>query len=98
MITKKLISRGLDSGIIRFTNSPDDGSVVCKIGEYWFYFIGSFNDDLTTQSDPCAYVANTPFDEIVNDIFDTLQDFLTEGWEAKDEYDYYEAVLRERIV
>ena len=45
MITKNMIIKGLYKGIIQLIPCPDDEEeIVCKIGEYWFYF--DDNDNL----------------------------------------------------
>ena len=46
MITKSMIIKGLYKGIIQLIPCPDDEEeIVCKIGQYWFYF-----DDKNTMT------------------------------------------------
>lgn len=100
-ITKEMISRGIDIGIITFTNSPDDGSVVCKIGEYWFYFCGTFEMSEYGTIEPIEdlphYLDGTSKAQKVDDIYTTLEDMRKEGWECEDEYDYYYEYLKENL-
>lgn len=100
-ITKEMISRGIDIGIITFTNSPDDGSVVCKIGEYWFYFCGTFEmseyGTIEPLEDLSYYLDGTSKAQKVDDIYTTLEDMRKEGWECEDEYDYYYEYLKENL-
>lgn len=99
MITKKLIREGIDDGIIIFEKSPDGGEVVCRIGEDWFYFNGTWDCDSDGRSvavyDPVAYVKNHSKKYIVDDIYDTLDYFRLED-DLKDVYGYCEWILRER--
>ena len=94
MITKELIRKGIESKVIRFKSDPDgiDGrGTVCAIGEYWFYFGGLTAEELT----PDEYQENVPMEEIIDEIFDVLEDFRnTDGFE--DEYEYYQRLLNEK--
>ena len=94
MITKELINEGFLNGRIKITKSPFNDGIVCQIGEYWFYFGGESASEYTN---PDEYVYDMSHDEIVNDIFETLEDFRLDriAGEFVDEYNYYEAYLRE---
>lgn len=92
MITKNKILSGINEHLIRFVIDPNmDSGTVCQIGDSWFYF-GGFTAE---EMDPNEYVANTPIDDIVQEIFDVLDDFR-KCEDLKDEYDYYDAVLTYR--
>lgn len=98
MITKKLIKQSLENGTIEFIRCPDaDEEIVCKIGEYWFYFCGTFDG----YSDPKEYVKNSSKTKIIDDIWTSLRGMYEDaryfGSKEDDaEYRYYEALMRER--
>lgn len=92
MITKNMVKKGIEEGWILFIKCPNFGSgTVCKIGENWFYFGGTTAEEL----DPEEYLEQVPVDDIVNEIFDVMEDFRTDSF-FEDEYAYYEAYLREK--
>ena len=91
MITKKMIAVGYKAGIVELCESPNDDGVVCKIGEIWFYFGGSTAEECTVDE----YKKFVPEEDIVNEIFDVLDDFQRSGEEFIDEYHYYEYYLKE---
>lgn len=39
-ITRKMIEKAYEEGLIKIIDSPHDDGAICKIGEYWFYFGG----------------------------------------------------------
>ncbi len=93
MITKQMIADGLAKHLVQLVTDPNEGAgTVCQIGEWWFYF----DTDEAPNLEPDAYVSNVSIADIVDKIFDTLQDFKTDDT-FKDEYDYYEAVLSEGL-
>lgn len=91
MITLNMIAAGYHSGFIKLAESPNDDGVVCYIGEHWFYFGGELASECTVEE----YKATVPKEDIVQEIFSTLDDFWSSGGELKDEYLYYEYYLRE---
>lgn len=94
MITKELIRKGVESKVIRFESDPDgiDGlGTVCAIGEYWFYFGGLTAEELT----PDEYQENVPMEEIIDEIFDALEEFRKFD-DFKGEYEYYQCLLDEK--
>lgn len=94
MITKEVIKKGIEEGWILFIKCPNFGAgTVCKIGENWFYFGGTTAEEL----DPEEYLEQISVDDIVNEIFDVMEDFRTDSF-FEDEYAYYEAYLREKGV
>ncbi len=89
MITKQLIKNGIRAKLIQFVVDPNmESGTVCQIGDNWFYFGGLTAEELN----PEEYLSCVPEDDIVSEIFDTLDDFRKDE-EFKDEYEYYEAVL-----
>lgn len=91
MITKEMLKKGYEKGIVRLVKCPnEDDEVVCQIGENWFYF-GGFSAEGET---PENYVKNVPLDDIISEIFDAIDDFKNQP-ETQDEYNYYLVVLNE---
>lgn len=96
MITKKQIAQGLMSGIVRLDIDPNMGSgIVARIGENWFYFGGLTAEE---YDDVDLYMAEIPFDTIVDEIYDVLHEWQTlDQEEFRDEAAYYEAFLAEKL-
>lgn len=90
-ITREMVRKGLSSGYIVLANIPESANeTVCKIGENWFFFGGLTAEGLT----PEEYRKAVPFEDIVNEIYDTLEAFRQSNLdEFKDEYNYYETFL-----
>lgn len=92
MITKKKIEDGIREGLVTFEVDPNmECGTVCRIGDWWFYFGGLSAEEMN----PSEYIACTPQEDIVREIFDTLDDFRNDE-ELRDEYDYYDHVLTYR--
>lgn len=92
MITKEMIRDGIQAKLVEFIVDPNmESGTACRIGDSWFYFGGQTADEMN----PDEYIANVPQDDIVNEIYLTLDDFMDVD-ELRDEYEYYEAVLRYR--
>lgn len=92
MITKKKIEDGIRERLVTFEVDPNMGcGTVCRIGDWWFYFGGLS----AVEMNPSEYIAYTPREDIVREIFDTLDDFRNDE-ELRDEYDYYDRVLTYR--
>lgn len=92
MITLAMVEAGYKTPfpLIQLIPSPNADGVVCKIGDYWFYFGGEAAEGETPES----YIANVPEDMIIREIHDVLEDFRRSP-EYADEYAYYEAFLRD---
>lgn len=93
MITKELIRKGIESKVIRLEADPhgcNGRGTVCAIGEYWFYFGGETAEELT----PDEYQENVPMEEIVDEIFDVLEEFRKTD-DFAGEYGYYLSMLFE---
>ena len=87
-ITRKMIEKAYEEGLIKIIDSPHDDGTVCKIGEYWFYFGGETPEEMTASE----YVSNVPKEDIINEITTVLDDFY--GDETfEDEYGYYFAII-----
>lgn len=92
IITKNMIKTGYEKGIVKLIDSPHLDGTVCEIGEYWFYFGGQTAEDLTAEE----YKINIPEEDIINNIFAVLDDAKYDDKPiSKNEYLYYEAILRE---
>lgn len=91
-ITKDIIRQGLSSGYIKLINCPQStAETVCQISGSWFYFGGHTAEGVL----PEEYKKIVPFEDIVNEIYNTLEDFRESDWdEYKDEYAMYESYLR----
>lgn len=91
MITRENVRKGLHTGKIKLATDPNMGQgAVCFIGDMWFYFGG-----LTAESmSPEQYKEEVPEDDIIREIYDTLESFR-QTEEFKDEYGYYNAILAE---
>lgn len=93
MITKEMVCDGIRSGNVLFVVDPHmESGTVCKIGDYWFYFGGETAEEMQ----PAEYLRAVPMDDIVDEVYDTLEGFRMNREEFKDEYAYYEAYLIER--
>ena len=77
------IVNGLWNGTVKLINNPNDGCISCQIGEYWFYFIGSEDENLTPEEVRNNYDVFT----IAQMILDTIIDL------DDDEYTYYCDIL-----
>lgn len=82
----KFIVTGIEKGVISFIN---EYGTVCSIGDYWFYFGGMTAEEMT----PDEYIEAIPMEDIVNDVYSTLEDFRN-NVDFRDEYNYYEAYLK----
>lgn len=95
MITKEMVSEGIHNGSVRFVADPNmEGGTVCKIGEYGFYFGGETAEEMQPED----YLRAVPMDDIVNEVFDVLEDFRRYDETFGDEYAYYEAYLIEQYM
>ena len=95
MITTKNVKDALDKGVMKIVYDNLYG-IVCKCGEYSFYFGGVTADEYDNVED---YLKDIPEEAIVNDVFETLNDFRRydcDAWEEYyDEYLYYVHILNE---
>ena len=86
-ITKKMIEDGLMSKVI--IPELTDGELVTHIGDYWFY-IGGTEFEYTDPKE-------IPFDVLVDEIKDALDDFYGHPEMFDNEYLYYYYYLCENI-
>lgn len=93
VITKESLRYGYEHGYVTLVASPySDTETVCKIGEIWFYFAGVTGEEMS----PEEYKKNVPLDDILREIFDTLESFRKSCCEVYiEEYAYYEEYIRE---
>ena len=88
-ITKDEIKNGLRKGFVKLVTDPNmESGTVCQIGDNWFYFGGPTAEDMT----PEEYRKNIPEEDIVNEIFDTLDAFRKDRY-FLGEYEYYASLL-----
>ena len=93
MITKEMVRDGFRGGHVRLVVDPNmDRGTVCQIGDHWFYFGGEIAEGMK----PEEYLRTVPPEDIVSEVFETLDDFRLSGEEYEDEYAYYEDYLIER--
>lgn len=88
-ITLKQVENGFKSGVVRLTTGPMEDGTVYQIGEHWFYFGGMTAEEMS----PDEYRRNVPEEDIIQEIFDTLESFRKSGF--TDEYMYYYYILDE---
>lgn len=93
MITLEMLKKGYEQGVVRLIDSPNGDGVVCGIGDNWFYFGGFRTEGVSVEE----YCKDIPFEEILDEIFNVLEDFRKEGDVFEDEYLYYEAFLNENL-
>lgn len=93
-ITIEMIDKGWKAGLVTLQEDPLSNKkgkgVVCRIGEYWFYFAGSEGEDMTVGE----YMRDVPKDDIVKEILDALKSLDESTENGSRMYNYYEAVLR----
>lgn len=85
---KELILEGIENDIVKFIESPNDGCIACKIGEYWFYFIGMLDEDIKPSEIKYSYSD----DELSELIYSAIIDL------SEDEYNYYISYLKEKLI
>ena len=78
------IVNGLWDGTVKLISNPNDGYLACQIGEYWFYFIGSEDENLKPEEVKNNYDVFTIAQMILEAMID-LDD---------DEYTYYCDILQ----
>ena len=89
MTFTELIFKGLCDGTVKIISNPNDDCIACQIGEFWFYFIGSEDEDLTPDE---VYESYTK-EQLTEMIYSTLQDMEKNEF---DEVEYYKAILEEK--
>ena len=90
-ITEEMVEKGFTNGLIGLiSNSSNNIGTVCKIGDYWFYF-----DDKAEYMTPKEYIDNIPTKEIINNIYNALENFRLDNF--RDEYLYYFYFLKENL-
>ena len=89
MTFKEMIFKGLCDGTVKIISNPNDDCIACQIGEFWFYFIGSEDEDLTPDE---VYESYTK-EQLAEMIYSTLQDMEKNEF---DEVEYYKEFLAEK--
>lgn len=92
-ITKDMVREGLNKEIIRIQPMNEkDTTLICAIGEYYFYFLNSDKECLSLTD----YLATTTLEDRVNEIFETLDNFRLHPDVFGNEYAYYYYFLKEQ--
>lgn len=80
------IVNGLWNGTVKLISNPNDGCLACQIGDYWFCFIGSDDENLTPEEAKKNYDVFT----IAKLILEAIDDIKNID---EDEHSYYYSVL-----
>ena len=70
MTFKEMIHKGLCDGVVKVIQNPNDDCISCQIGQFWFYFIGSEDENLTPDE---VYESYTK-ENLADMIYSTLKD------------------------
>lgn len=92
MITKEMIKKGFENGIISIENDyAGCMGICCKIWDNAFYFLGSKDDSITKEE----YWKSYTLDMTIDMIFDILKDSESAEEHGLDDWEigYYELVL-----
>lgn len=94
MITKNDIGRGLDNGTISIERNPwQKQGLAAVIGNWVFFFDYKHADD---YNDASCYIDDFGRDHLIDELYKSL-DGMKNQEETKDEYDYYDAYLHEKM-
>ncbi len=89
MITKEIVRAAYRNNAIQLIPDPATGfGIAAQIGKFHFYFGGEEGEEMS----PDEYRKNVPEEDIVRELHEALDSFLTG---APDVYAYYEKHLRE---
>lgn len=98
-ITLEMVRNAFEVGLIRLILSPNGDGIACQIGELWFYFGGTTAEEYGSVD---AFLQDIPTEDIVSDIFTTLEAFRQDGAsgevEFAEEYAYYCCFLQENEI
>lgn len=92
MITKEMIRKGFENGIISIENYSDCcDNICCCIGDNSFYFVEVEEQDLTLEE----YLRLYSMDEVIERLYETLKDVESAEDCGLDvgEWEYYRAIL-----
>lgn len=90
VITKSLVKAGYEQNIVKIVDAC--GGIMCEIGEYSFFFAGIEGEETTANE----YKKNVSVNDIINEIYDTLEAFGGDE-DFREEYDYYYFYLIENV-
>lgn len=93
IISKEMILKGLENGVVKIINNPNDREIAAQIGEKWFYFAGQENNDLPAKE----YLELYTNEEIAEYIEAVINEEPIKGYSEEDasEWLYYRAILLE---
>lgn len=92
MITKEMIMKGFENGIISIENYSDCcDNICCCIGGNSFYFVGMEDENLSAEE----YLESYSIAEIINMLYEILKDVESAEDSGLDieEWEYYKAIL-----
>lgn len=93
MISKEMVRKGIESGVIQFAANPALGpGITCIIGTGYLYIGGKYADGKS----PEEFLRNAGVDKVVDDVYSILEKILLTH-DFKGEYDYHEKYLRENV-
>lgn len=96
-ITKEMILKGLEEGVIKLINNTNDNDIAAQIKKHWFYFASQTpNADLSVEE----FIGIYDNDEIAELIYEAINDEPIKGKTEDDstEWLYYKSVLLENLV
>lgn len=82
-----LIYRGIKQNVVKFIENPNDGCIACEIGDYWFYFIGSEDENMTSSEVMESYTC----DELIELIYGAMIEL------DDTEINYYLSYIRDSL-
>ena len=91
IITKEMVIKGYNQGLIALIVSPLEDGIVCQIGDNWFYFDVETAEAYNNIEEYKNVMLTS---DIIEEIFTVLKEFKT-GFE--DEYLYYYYYLTENL-
>lgn len=91
-LNKDIIKNGIINHHIKIINNPNDDCIAAKIGDFWFYFIGSKDETLSADEVYESFTKEELSELILNAINDLKYD--DEG-HITSEWLYYKAYLLE---
>ena len=91
IITKDMVIKGYNQGLINLILSPNGDGIACSIGDNWFYFGGSMAEAYDNIEE---YKSAMLTSDIITEIYETLKHFDETD---EDEQLYYYLYLTENL-
>ena len=87
-VTKEMVLRGIESGAVWFSESPNgESDPVCHIGDNWFFFAGLKGEE------GMEHLNNVPIEDIASEVAEAIEGIKDDIDE--DEALYYYLTLQE---